>query len=364
MTRYLVLILLCLAPGLASATINSVTTTPSSVAIPVTGSARVTVTWIVNRTSAAGRVVPVTSANAELRIGGVLITNLAGSLSATSSVGVGVTDILQFTETYTLTPAQTSEIAKASAGSVSVRRIFTDTENTVIGTLNVGAGASNSGDLSLRRIELSFENTSKTDVVRQGERQRAVAEISFRSSGLIKGEWRLADPSSTNGSSRYRVLQVVRQQLVSSGQGRTRIVSPPLPTNKIGLYLVTFVAEDGDDSLEFPVLRYFVLQGQQGVAQENLETYTPAEGAAVSPNTVFSWPVVPNAFAYQVEILEKGKADVVSGKLVKAEDLSLSLESFSIDHLEAGKVYDWRLRAFGAGGQVIGVSPRKTLYVP
>ncbi len=362
--RILLASLAILVPTIAHANVNSVTPSPNNIAVSVVGSPRITVTWSINRTAATGGTVTVSSANAVLRDAAGVIANIGGNLSTTSSVGIGVTETVRVTETITLTPAQADRIARSAARNVTITRLFTDTQTVGTGVLQVSPGAGNTGDLQLRRIELAFENDSRTDVVRRGERQRAVADVSFRSGGLLKGEWRIVDPSSSYGSARYRVLQVVRQQLVSSGQGRTRIVSPPLPTNKVGLYLVTFVADDDSNTLEFPVLRYFVLEGQSGVAEENLDVFTPAEGAQVSKGTVFSWKIVPGAQAYQVEIFAKGSESLLSGKLVPSSELSLSLSVFSLAHLTPGGSYDWRLRAIGSGGKIIGVSPKRTLYIP
>lgn len=362
--RFFTLLLALVLPTLAYANVNSITPSPNSVAVSVVGAPRITVTWTVTRTAATTATVNVTSANASLRVSGAIIATLGSNLSQSSSLIAAQTATLRFTETIILTPSQANLIATSNAGTVTITRTFTDTESTLVGTMQVAAGGANSGDLQLRRIELSFENNSRTDVVRQGARQRAIAQISFRSSGLIKGEWRIVDPSSSYGSARYRVLQFVRQQLVSSGQGQTRIVSPPLPTQKIGLYLVTFVADDDRGGLEFPVLRYFVLQGSSEAPQENLDVYTPRAGAAVRPETVFSWKTVVGAYAYQVEFFEMNANQLMSGKLVGSENLSLKLSTFSLNHLQSGVSYDWRLRAIDKDGKVIGVSPKRRIMMP
>ncbi|WP_025897761.1 hypothetical protein [Sneathiella glossodoripedis] len=363
-TRLIAFLLFILAPALAQANVNSVTPSPSSVAVAVVGAPRVTVTWTVNRTAATTATVSVTSANADLRVGGVVVSTLGNILSQSSSLIGGQSETLRFTETLVLTPAQANTVATSDAGSVTITRTFTDTETTLVGTMQVAAGGGNTGDLQLRRIDLSFENDARADVIRQGDRQRAVARVSYRSSGLLKGEWRIVDPTSNYGSARYRILQVVRQQLVSSGQGETRIVSPPLPTQKNGLYLVTFVAEDESGVLDFPVLRYFVLQGSTEAPVENLDVVSPAEGAILATDTVFSWSYVKGAYAYQIELFEPASEDIVTGKLVGAETQNLNFSVFSLDRLKPGQVYDWRLRAIDRGGKILGVSARRKIMMP
>ncbi len=362
--RLITFLTLLVIPVLAQANVNSVSPSPSSVAVSVVGSPRITVTWTVNRTAATTATVNVSSANAILRVAGAPISTIGSNLSQSSSLIAAQTATLRFSETLVLTPAQANDIAQADAGTVTITRAFTDTESTLTGTIQVAAGGGNTGDLQLRRIDLSFENNARADVIRQGDRQRAVARISFRSSGLIKGEWRLVDPSSSYGSARYRILQVVRQQLVSSGQGQTQIISPVLPTQKNGLYLVTFVAEDDTGVLEFPVLRYFVLQGSAEAPIENLDVIAPAEGVRIRTDTQFSWPTTQGAFAYQVEIFDVGGNERIAGKLVGSERLSLKFSAFSLDHLQSGNSYDWRLMAIDPNGKILGVSPRRRIFVP
>ena len=305
----------------------------------------------------------VSSANAVLTIGATVI-NIGGTISQQSTLNGGATGIVTFSETLTLTPAQTQALANATSGTATITRVFTDTQTTAIGTVNLNAGSGNTGPLSVTRIELNFDNASRTDVVPKGTVLRAVAEVNYTSSGLLQGEWRLIDPTTSLGNGTGRILQIVRRQLVSSGQGRARIVSPPLPTNGLGLYLLAFAVTDAGNTIATPVLRYFVVPGQSGVYPENLIIQTPANGAVITENTVFSWAGVPGATAYEIEIFETGKDVPVSGKLVPSKDIKLSLSGFSFDNLESGKSYDWRLRAFGKGGSVLGVSARQAMTLP
>ncbi|MCZ4279907.1 hypothetical protein O4H49_03900 [Kiloniella laminariae] len=347
------------------ANVNSVTASPARVAVPAKGAATFSVNWVVNRTEPTiSGTVTVSSANAQLRVNGVTIATLGQTLSRPSTLAITQSASLSFNEVITLNPAQARRVSDAPAGAVTITRTFTDTQTTGLGTLRVFAGPGIGGSLNIRRIDLHFENDARTDVVRKDESIRAIAELNFRSSGLLRGEWRIIDPTASLGSARGRVLQVVRQQLASSGEGRTRIVSPPLPTRANGLYLVTFVVADTDRTIETPILRYFVLEGTVEAPQENLTILTPGEGTAVSTATVFSWKPLSGATAYQLEIFDPGQSIPVSGKLVPGTDLTLSLSTLSLENLDPGKRYDWRVRAFDREGRVVGLSPRQSLMMP
>ena len=222
------------------------------------------------------------------------------------------------------------------------------------------------GELDVRRIMLSFENQSRTDVVRQNDQIRAVADISFRNNGILRGEWRVVDATASLGSRSKRVLQVVRQNLVSSGEGRKRIVSPPLPTQLSGLHLVSFFIEDDSRGFEIPILRYFVLQddlGRASIAKINIGLIGPPNGTSLNKETVFSWNPVKNSVAYRVELFNKIPGTPVSGKLVMGKENKLSLSELSLGHLQSGKAYQWQVRAFNNEGKVIGLSePRKLVF--
>ncbi|WP_179188787.1 hypothetical protein [Kiloniella majae] len=353
------------APMVAEANVTSVTVTPQRANVNVKGASALSLSWNVTRFEpTALTTVPVSSTNAVLQINGSTVANLGGTLLKQSSLAAAQSETLRFSEVLSISPALARKIAEAPAGSVLISRTFTDTQTTGLARLSVFAGTGQGGALSINRIDLRFDNDARTDVIAKGDTRRAIAEINFRSSGLLKGEWRIIDPSASLGSARGRILQVVRQQIVSSGQGRTRIVSPALPTAKNGLYLLTFSVEDADGITELPVLRYFVLEGTTNRLEDNLTTLSPGNGARVSQDTVFSWENVPGALAYQVEIFNPGHSKVVSGKVVSAKDLKLKLSAFSLDNLTSGESYDWRLRAFDKEGRVIGSSPRQLIYMP
>jgi hypothetical protein len=159
-------------------------------------------------------------------------------------------------------------------------------------------------------------------------------------------------------------LQVVRQNLVSSGEGRTRIVSPPLPTRQNGLYLVSFSVQDTTAGFEIPVLRYFVLEGRGGQAPLNITPLMPGDGAAIGKDTVFSWRKLEGAKAYQLELFNSGGDVPVAGQLVPHTELKLILSGLVREDLASGESYEWRVRAFDDKGQVIGVSERRRIAFP
>ena len=347
------------------ANVTSVTATPATVTVPAKGSANVNITWLVTRTPATLGAVTVSSANALLQIQGVTVATLGTTLSRGSNIAVGA-DMLRFTETLLLNAALTRRIADSPAGSVRIIRNFDDQQLALTGQVRVAAGQNNNVALTVRRIDLSFDSKARTDVIHQGDSLRAIVDISFRSSGVLRGEWRLIDPSASLGKMNGRVLQVIQKNLVSSGEGRTRIISPPLPSQQTGLYLLAF-AIDQTEGIEIPVLRYFVLDKKRNSINEmaSITTLSPTTSRTqLSNDTRFAWQPIEQAHAYQVVIFYKGDTVPISGKLVTGKQSELTLADFSRERLSPGYEYIWRVRAFDQQGNMIASSAASRLYLP
>lgn len=356
------------------ADVNSVNTSPSSINVAAKGVTSVNVVWNVNRTETVGAPstggpIPrvVSSPSAILQIGGATVATLAGTVSQTSTLSSGQSTTVRINETLSINPALARQIATSRVGNVRVIRTFSDTQRVSSGEIRLIASLGSQGPLAVNRIDLAFENKARTDVIYNGDSVHAIADISFNSSGILKGEWRIVDPSASLGSGGGRVLQIIRQNLVSSGQGRTRIVSPPLPTNSNGLYLVAFAVENGNTHIETPILRYFVLDKKGSTiasTPSDIAVRSPADGAELSSETLFIWNKVNGANAYQVELFNKGDDIPLTGKLVPATDLKLALSAISFEWLEPNHEYNWRVRAFGKDGQLLGQSKFQTIYMP
>ena len=342
--------------------------TAPAVSVPPNGSAMVTIRWRVTRLENPNPVPPVlvSSSSAVLEVGGIPIATVGGFISVSSSLPIGTAGVVLLNEKINLSAALTRRIANSPAGSVRIVRSFTDTQKGTSGSVQVASGSASSGPLSIRRIELSFENRARTDVVYKNDNMRATVDITFRSSGILKGEWRLIDPTASLGGQGGRVLHIVRKNLFSSGEGRTRILSPPLPTNVSGLYFLAFYADFPDSNFDIPVLRYFVLENKGILPLEEIKTMdaiSPINRAQLTKDTSFKWQKIEGATAYQIEVFNKGDDVPISGKLVPSSLLNLSLSSFSLDQLVPGYKYHWQVRAFNQHGQVIAKSEPRLILI-
>jgi len=371
--------------GLAKADVTSVTPIPLKLTVSPTGGS-VNVTWRVVHVLTAGGTATTQSPSYTILINGNPVQTVNRVLARTTTVAAAVPETLTFSEVIPISVNIAKQIA-TSGNNARIQRIFNDgigTTGTGAPVLIAGGGAS--GALSINRIDLSFENGGKTSVIGQNAELRAVAEVSFRSKGLLQAEWRLVDNASIRGGRFERLLSRVRLQLSSSGAGRTRIVSPKLPTGSTGLHEIKLVITDPETRFEEPVLRYYVnptaTPSLTRIAP--LEAFSPVAGVPFNTATLFDWHPVPGAAAYQIELfnLPGGSnpqsslnsaplivgptdtdAELVTGKIVPGDQTSATFSSFSEGHLKHGFTYLWRIRAISSSGTVVGQSDfRKILY--
>lgn len=354
------------------ADINSVSVNPGTATLPANSSTPLRLVWQVSRTE-TNTASPgpfsrqVSSPNALLQIGGSTVATVGGTLSQTSVLSAGQSATLSFNDVIQINVGLARRIANSPVGSVNIVRVFSDSQTAQGGSVAVYSGGSSAEGLTVRRIDLTFDDASRTDVVEQRAELRAVANITFQSSGVLQGEWRIIDPTASQGSGGGRVLQVVRQSLVSAGEGRTRVVSPPLPTERQGLYLLAFSVQDTTAQIDIPILRYFVVDSTTPpppVEVQQLMIEQPEANALLDSQTLFTWQPVANAHAYQVEVFNSGDSLPVTGKLVPASETSLDLTAMTLDWLSPSSTYQWQIRAFDPDGNVIAISPRQSIRTP
>lgn len=238
------------------------------------------------------------------------------------------------------------------------------------------------GDFAIERVDLRFVGGAKVRVLAVGQKARAEAEITFKGTGQLSGEWEIAGPTTTSGNPQFRTLELVSQLL---GMGRHEILtSPPLPTAATGAYLLRLRVRQPELSGQPLVIRYFVgpaggpAPGMAGVPA-TIAARGPAAGSPAD-GLKFTWPAVARSVAYQLEIFEKdgtpGRSEagqrpegagllVLSpaperqpdaGVIVPASETEVAAARAFGDKLTAGTTYHWRVVAIGAEGQILGES--------
>lgn len=349
-----------------------VSVSPTVVRIDGAAESTVTLRWRVGIQSRARQAVTVTSPNAQLSIGGTA----GGALRRTvQHPGGGDVIFVTISERLVINRATAARIAQA--GSASLSRSFTDFAGTSrpatvrlqpTTTEQPAVDDRRQPRLTVRFADLAFDDDSLFRVVQSGGPLAARLQLTTTGRGVLDGAWEVAGPSDIAGG--FRVIGRVRQVL--AGSRRVIIESPLLPVDRAGIYRLRFVATGGARNslnLTVPDLRYTVTivpENQQSLAEPSrsaLNLSSPKPGAGVTAATRFSWQAIPGASRYRLEFLSSGSGGLLSERIAAVETAGQSarLKTFALDRLRGSKALRWRVAAFDAEGNLLAMSPARSL---
>jgi len=234
--------------------------------------------------------------------------------------------------------------------------------------------------LTIQRLTLNFEDLSKIKLVEPEEALTAELGVVFSGSGLLQGQWQVADTTISADNALFRPISVVRRQL--SNSQRVEITSPKLPTQSPGKYTLRFcvtvsnpdffLGAVDDPSCPDPSLSvttsYQVLGGST-TSVSTISNIKPNNTAA-SVNTDFTWSAVNDAVVYQLQIFsvpantmnlnETGAAAVkpafITGMLLPKDSTQTRLSELVRSKLNKGQQYIWRISAHNQDGNMVGKS--------
>lgn len=332
-----------------------------------------------------GGPVPVTSAQATISDGVSTLATINKSLAFTAPNGGSGSGIV--TETVLIPRHVTEQAVRAGSATLFYTRSFTDTQAAGSGTVAITIASSSGGALSIARLSLAFDDGAPVRLVSRGDALRAAIAIGFNGSGLLRGVWEVAGPTSTAGQAVFRPLSTIQQYF--AGTSPRTLSSPRLPTDAGGLYLLRFRITEPATALEAPVIRYFVGTGEPGERAPALPVTLlgPSNGAYLVRDTEFAWQPVRGARVYQLEIYARPRAPEdalpnlggdsaasaeprlpgtapITGVLVAGDRTRAKLSSTARVHLEAGQVLLWRVRALDGNGTVVGESAVREMRMP
>ncbi|MEQ8357658.1 MAG: hypothetical protein RH942_19135 [Kiloniellaceae bacterium] len=383
----------------AMAGIVSVDTTQSRIAISATAPSTITVTWLVVRNPGTVNPNPgtVSSPNGRLLVNGATVGTISRILSRSVPGLTPANESLVFTETITIPRAAAFRAIKSGV-PVVYRRSFTDTgvpPGPASGTGSVDLNPSGPGSepFSVSRLDLQFDDRTRVKVLPKGSRLRAIAELNTTGSGLISGQWEIAEASTTAGTPVFRPLALVRQGV--AGGRRTTIVSPPLPTRFEGNTFVRLRLTDPDPFFDEPELQYYVTpKSPLPEKQEPLLMLVtaPSPGTPLTLTTRFAWQAVPGTYLYKLEFFgaPSGPAEIVAndetvssvpldpvpdtgsvqgrqaltGIVAPGAVTEVRLKDYSLAHLPPDRRYLWTVKAIDQDGTLLGVSPPREIYKP
>lgn len=336
----------------SSAAITGVSASPSSIQINTDGTSTVRLRWSVSALNST----PVTigSAVGDVLDGATVLASPGGALSRSVTTFSPIT--VQFSETIVI--SRTLAKSLALGGTITYRRTFGDGGSSVDHFVPIQI--SNSGQIAYRNVALRFDTGQTFESVGRGASLVAEALVTLSGNGVLDATWQVAHVSGGQPQT-FKPLRRVRRAV--SGRGKLVLSSPQLPTLSDGIYAVRLMPSGTDTALSdvFPLIRYTVQAGAGGAS--SLYLNTPAAGAVVVPNTVFSWAPVASADRYRLEFSKPdgGTQTPVAGVDLPANDTRAQIKSFTLSKLRSERASHWRVVAFDAEGAPLATSPYRRL---
>jgi len=359
----------------AHAAVNNVSAAPSSVVVSQITPNLVQVTWTVSLTQGGlpGRVTTQTvqSTSGVVVAGGNTVQAIPQLLQQSITGIAGSTQVVQFSETISVSPVVAAAISQAGSGVFS--RSFNDSFGAATGQVSLVAQSASAApslvgaQIGIANLELNFEDQSRYASVLEGTRLVAEARLVHSGRGTLVGRWEIADLSNATDDlpPRFRPLERVQQLITGSGQ--LVVKSPPLPTSEQGPFAVQFVVEQ-PLGIAISQLRYTVISP---VVPEDVRLLSPPVGATLSNATVFRWTGKASAAHYRLEFLKSDAVrtplagdQLIAGVDVEGTATEAQVLPFTLDTLSEHRPVWWRVVVLDARGVPVATSSRRRLGLP
>lgn len=244
-----------------------------------------------------------------------------------------------------------------------------------------------SSNLDLQSVVLRFDDDSISRIVQRDEKLRAEVELTYANGGMLVGQWEVATPASTQGEPVFLPVENVRLYLNPSRN--KLLISPELPSDQIGLYLLRFriLQPQQVNNTDTIQVQYFVRE-QMAAMQKNvrdIRVLAPNKNAWLAPTTQFRWQAIPGARAYRVEIFTSDappatwaeryanarrsqsstivdEQRAVTGVLVPGTQTEANISPVSFGYLNKRNEYLWRVIAIDNNGFVIGETAPRSIF--
>ncbi|GMQ92108.1 MAG: hypothetical protein BMS9Abin11_1427 [Gammaproteobacteria bacterium] len=252
-------LVLFFAASLVHAAITVVNTSPSSANVPVSRSVSISLVWLAN-SNTAGQVA-VTSTQAEFRTPGGQVLRSSSKKLGKTIAGPGVANIQ---ESVLVPTSLVQRSLKLGFNRILYRRSFNDGGGAASTDMVFYFTSTGAASFAISGIALRFDNKEATQIIEQGKKHYAYADISVVGSGLIKGFWEVARPNAINKKGEpifVPVKQVTRY--IKSSSRPLRIKSPTLPADIFGQYQLRFRIQKPGTGFQTPIIHYSVTTGNK-----------------------------------------------------------------------------------------------------
>ena len=397
-TKLLFVIGLLSASTSQAAIFDRLTASPSSRDISIDRQVSVPVTWSIISSHAIKAELLLTSSASSLvfedSFGNSLGTVNASVFSKTVLLPQSSRVTTTFSETIIISPDVIRRARLNRSNRVVIKRVFAGVLQEIVDqskpslisasasvslNLNITTSISSALGLSVNRLMLSFENGLLVKTVMRDEVLKARIEMDTLGTGIIRGVWEVAEPSTTRGTPFFRPMKQFSKHV--SGEQTFEIMSPELPDNMDGLYLLRFrLIEPVLDTI--PMVRYVVrpVATSETVKLKPVDLRGPANKSHLMKKTEFSWQRIENAKYYQLEFFmdrnqfglqgqEENEPNIehmkrVAGVLVLGKNIKQRLSELTRRHFNSGYQYYWHVIAIDGEGRRLAKSELRKVIVP
>lgn len=281
------------------------------------------------------------------------------------------------------TPPTASVSAPATATAASANSASTGVTANRIGTVNIVLFTPETElteNLVIQNLELAFKPQRFSTTVPQNLPLHVQLNVRFTGLGTLNGSWQVARYDQASHAYQYQQLARTNRELEQRNQDF--LLSPRLPTDELGKYIVRFCPDTSTlsnvdqattddqcpDSQMNASLEYEVIKDKSAVAPPTEEeSYKQPLNAA----TTLSWKPVENAVVYELMIEKVAAKDAVTSNeftgrmLVACDQFSTQLLPALLARLIPGTQYTWQINAFASNGELIQhTAPKTFVFLP
>ena len=293
----------------------------------------------------------------------------------------------QFEETLTLSPDEIKQWHNLGYQKLEFKRAFTsggDNPTTSSASIWLNIFSKQSGDaptysnnLVVHNVALRFKPQRFNTQVSLNLPLQAQLTVNYSGQGKFNGSWQLAEISDTDKPLTYTSLATVSKQL--KGQQRDFTLSPKLPTDKPGRFLIRFCANQhnpitnqisaSDNQCPNPELSSSL--SYQVVQNPELQ-HEIREAPALAGDAVFEWPAAaPGVVVYELQLHQLQHTEIVQSSefvarmLIPQHQTSTQLSGDIIAMMTPGSQYRWQVTGLDQHGDPIQqTAPHYFVYLP
>lgn len=364
LTAMIAFVFLCTSsPSMAS--LIAATASPKHTSVNLGEGRTIKIRWVISTDSAHKE--GAYSAQAELidSVTGSIIKSITSPLDTQEGAGP-----LHFEETLTITADEIKKWRDLGYRELFLKRVFSTTTEPPSSSetkVSISIDPSNTTpNWVLHDLQLTFKPQRFNPMIRQNTPLHVQASVGYSGQGKLKGRWLIAKVGPESNAIVYS--QLAQTQRLLNKTEETFILSPKLPTQNRGKYIVRFcITEDNvSHSIEqasidklCPKPQFNTALEYEIIASNHKIEDIPQEAKILSENTEFTWKPVKNTVVYELQIHKASREETITSPifhnrlLIPGSTLTTQLSTEIISTLIPGQHYTWCVTAYDQHGELI-----------